>query len=72
MVPALCPPLKAFFDIWGLYSSITSFVIPLAYILGGSLAQRIPMVLIFGATGVLLLLVDLWVVNLKEVRELGR
>jgi MFS transporter, DHA3 family, macrolide efflux protein len=56
---------------WGFYSSITSLVIPFAYVLGGFLAQRIPIVLIFGASGSLLLLVDLWVVNIRELRELG-
>jgi MFS family permease len=55
---------------WGFYSSITSLVIPFAYILGGSLAQRIPIVLIFGAAGVLMLLLDLWIISLRELREL--
>jgi hypothetical protein len=45
-------------------------VIPFAYILGGSLAQRIPIVLIFGAAGVLMLLLDLWIISLRELREL--
>ena len=55
----------------GFNSSVSSLVIPFAPILGGSLAQRLPMALKFGAAGILLLMVDLWMLSLRELRELG-
>jgi MFS family permease len=55
---------------WGFYSSITSFTIPVAYLLGGFLAQQLPLVVIFVSSTILLFLLDIWAVNVKEVREL--
>jgi MFS family permease len=54
---------------WGFYSSISSVVIPVAYLLGGFIAQRIPLILIIASSGILFLILDLFVVNMREARE---
>jgi DHA3 family macrolide efflux protein-like MFS transporter len=56
---------------WGFFSCLSSLVIPLAYLGGGFLVQRAPIAFAFLGSSAAFLLLDLWVVNAREVRELG-
>ncbi len=55
---------------WGFQSSITALTTAAGFLIGGLLAQKVWMVFLFLSTSVALGLVDLWIANVKEVREL--
>jgi MFS transporter, DHA3 family, macrolide efflux protein len=55
---------------WGFFGSITSLSIPVGYALGGALTTRVPMWAIFAGSTLVFLALDLWIVNVRELREL--
>jgi DHA3 family macrolide efflux protein-like MFS transporter len=55
---------------WGLQTAVTSFALPVGYLMGGFLAQKVWMGYLFFATAIGVFLLNLWVVNLRELKEL--
>ncbi|MDA8410201.1 MAG: MFS transporter [Treponema sp.] len=55
---------------WGFFSSLISLSVPLGYLAGGALVQRLPLALIFGVSALAVLLLALWMARSKELREL--
>ena len=56
---------------WGVHSSLTSFTIPIGLLLGGVLAQSIPMVYLFVFTIASIFVLCVWVTNLTEVKAIS-
>jgi hypothetical protein len=55
---------------WGMQSSLTTAMMPLGYFIAGFLAQRVAMTVLFAGVAVIMFSVDLWISNVKEVRNL--
>jgi DHA3 family macrolide efflux protein-like MFS transporter len=55
--------------LWGLQSSIIAFTIGMGYLVGGILAQNVPMGFLFVGSSLALFAIDLWAVNIKEIKE---
>jgi DHA3 family macrolide efflux protein-like MFS transporter len=55
---------------WGLQSSVTSFAMPAGYIIAGFLAQRVWIGFLLSGVAILMLLVNVWITNVKEMKEL--
>lgn len=56
---------------WGFQSSLHTFAISIGYFIAGFLAQRVWLGWLFIGVGVSLFIIDLWVVNLKAIKELN-
>lgn len=55
---------------WGLSSTIYSFIVPFGFLIGGILVKYVCMSFIFLGASLLIFMINMWLVNLKEVKEL--
>ncbi len=55
---------------WGFYYSLTSLIVPIGYFMGGFLSQNLPLVYVFAGSAVIMLILDIWAVNLKEIKDI--
>ncbi|HEX3045737.1 MAG TPA: MFS transporter [Bacillota bacterium] len=54
---------------WGLQSSIINFSIGMGFLVGGILAKYVWMGFLFAGSSLALIAIDLWAVNMKEIKE---
>jgi MFS family permease len=56
---------------WGLQLSITTFSMAIGYLAGGFLAENVWMGFLFVGSSLAIFAIDLWAVNIKEIKEFG-
>ncbi len=54
---------------WGLQRSIGAFIMPVGYLAGGFLVQYVWISLLFIGIALLMFILNLWAINLKEIKE---
>jgi MFS family permease len=54
---------------WGLQSAVIAFAIGMGYLVGGILAQSLWMGFLFAGSSLAIFAIDLWAVNIKEIKE---
>jgi MFS family permease len=57
---------------WGFQSSIIAFSMGMGYLIGGVLAQNVWMGFLFAGSSLAIFTIDLWAVNIKEIKEFNR
>lgn len=56
--------------VWGLQISVITLAGAIGYFIGGFLAQKVGMGFLLAGSAIFVLIIDLWVVSLKEIKEL--
>jgi hypothetical protein len=54
---------------WGLQSAVIAFSIGMGYLVGGILGQSLWMGFLFAGSSLAIFTIDLWAVNMKEIKE---
>ncbi len=54
---------------WGLQSAVIAFSMAMGYLVGGILAQSLWMGFLFAGSSLAIFIIDLWAVNIKEIKE---
>jgi MFS transporter, DHA3 family, macrolide efflux protein len=55
---------------WGIQSSLTTVMMPIGYFMAGFLAQRTAMMILFAGVAIIMFSVDVWISNVKEMKEM--